>query len=388
MEPVCDHAKCVEYQSSMGRKPYRPGAQSGAGGRNVTIKDLAAELGLSITTISRALNGYPDVGEKTRKRISEVARQLGYRPNRNAQRLVTRRTHNVAWVQQDNDRKFVDPHFVETMAGVLRGARALNYDVVLTSETPEHEMSVYDRYVNDNSVDGFIVDLPRENDRRVSFLLEAKRPFVVHGRVGWTGEYGWVDIDNYGNFYNLTRLMLANGHRHIAFINGDEAYTYASFRRRGVMDALADGGLGADSLKVFNSLHPMGEAGYKLTHMALSDPRVTAILYSSTLMAVEGHAAIVRGAAERKLAIGTMDDGLHYIDLTAFTGQFTRVHSSLRDAGGMLIGELVRQCNEPGPGRGILVPSSFQLASGIDGSVLKEPLPATRRANTRRLQHA
>ena len=56
----------------MGRKPNRPGAQSGASGRSVTIKDLAAELGLSITTISRALNGYPDVGEKTRKRISEV----------------------------------------------------------------------------------------------------------------------------------------------------------------------------------------------------------------------------------------------------------------------------------------------------------------------------
>ena len=73
----------------MGRKPNRPGAQSGASGRSVTIKDLAAELGLSITTISRALNGYPDVGEKTRKRISEVAQKLGYRPNRNAQRLVT-----------------------------------------------------------------------------------------------------------------------------------------------------------------------------------------------------------------------------------------------------------------------------------------------------------
>ena len=372
----------------MGRKPNRPGAQSGASGRSVTIKDLAAELGLSITTISRALNGYPDVGEKTRKRISEVAQKLGYRPNRNAQRLVTQRTHNVAWVQQDNDRKFVDPHFVETMAGVLRGARALNYDVVLTSETPEHEMSVYDRYVNDNSVDGFIVDLPRENDRRVNFLLEAKRPFVVHGRDGRTGDYGWVDIDNYGNFYNLTRLMLANGHRRIAFINGDEAYTYAIFRRRGVMDALADGGFPRDSVKVFNSLHPMGDAGYKLTHQALSDPKVTAILYSSTLMAVEGHAAIVRSDPGRKLAIGTMDDELHYIDLTAFAGQFTRVRSSLREAGGVLIAELVRQCNEPGPGQGIIVPSTFELAHGIDGSILNEPLPAKRRPSSRKLQPA
>ena len=369
----------------MGRKPNLPASFSPVSGRSVTIKDLAAELGLSITTISRALNGYPDVGEKTRKRISEVAQKLGYRPNRNAQRLVTQRTHNVAWVQQDNDRKFVDPHFVETMAGVLRGARALNYDIVLTSGTPESEMAVYDRYVSDNSVDGFIVDIPRPNDRRVTFLLEAKRPFVVHGRDGRSGGYGWVDIDNYGNFYQLTRLMLANGHRHIAFINGDETYTYAIYRRHGVRDAVADAGLPAGTVKVFNSLHPMGDAGYKLTMQALADPRVTAILYSSTLMAVEGHAAVVRGAGGREIAVATMDDELHYIDLSPFAGQFTTVRSSLREAGGALIAELIRQCNVPGPGKGIVVPSTFELAQGTDGSILNEPLPPKRRQSTRKL---
>ena len=372
----------------MGNKPNQPSAVPVASGRSVTIKDLAAELGLSITTISRALNGYSDVGEKTRRRVADTARRLGYRPNRNAQRLVTQRTHNVAWVQQDNDRKFVDPHFVEVMAGVLRGARALNYDVVLTSDTPEHEMTVYDRYVNDNSVDGFIVDLPHRNDRRVSYLLDAGRPFVVHGRDGRTGAYGWVDIDNYGNFYNLTRLMLANGHRNIAFINGDEAFAYASYRRRGVADALADGGLPQDAVRVFNSLHPMGDAGFKLTALAIADPKITAIIYSSTLMAVEGHAAVMRGAASRDLAIATMDDELHYIDLTPFAGQFTRVRSSLRDAGGALINELIRQCNEHGPGRGVVIPSTFDVAPSLNAATLTEPWPAKRRQLAAQLQPA
>ncbi|MEO8756133.1 MAG: LacI family DNA-binding transcriptional regulator [Devosia sp.] len=351
----------------------------------MTIKDLAGELGLSITTISRALNGYPDVGEKTRKRVREGAEKFGYRPNRNAQRLVTKRTHNIAWVQQDNDRKFVDPHFVEVMAGVLRGARADNYDIVLASDTPEHEMRVYDRFVNDNSVDGFIVDLPRENDRRVSYLLEAGRPFVVHGRDGRTGEYGWVDIDNYGNFYNLTRLLLANGHRRIAFINGDESFTYALYRHRAVVEALSDGGYAQDSVKIYNSLHPMGDAGFKLTTQALGDPNVTAIIYSSALMAVEGHAAILRGAGNRDIAIATMDDELHYIDLSPFAGQFTTVRSSLRDAGAALIAELIRQCNEPGPGRGIEIASIFDVADGTDSAVLKKPIPAKRRQALKRL---
>jgi len=352
-----------------------------AAGRHITIKDVAEDLGLSITTISRALNGYPDVGEATRKRVSEAAQRLGYRPNRNAQRLVTRRTRNVAWVQQDNDRKFVDPHFVETMAGVLRGARALGYDIVLASDTPENEMDVYDRFVNDNSVDGFVLDLPRPNDRRVSYLLEAGRPFVTHGRDGRRGDYGWVDIDNYANFYNLTRLLIANGHRQIAFINGDEAFCYAIYRRQGVVDALRDGGLSPDAVTIYNSLHPMGDAGFRLTSQALDDPKVTAILYSSSVMAVEGNGAVLRATGKRKVAIATMDDELHFVDLTPFAGQFSYVRSSLRAAGNAIISELVRQCTSQGVGQGTVIPSYFEVAKGLDPSVLQEPIPAKRRTN-------
>lgn len=357
----------------------RSGARRAGLTRSVTIKDLAAELGLSITTISRALNGYSDVGEKTRKRVAEAAQQMGYRPNRNAQRLVTKKTHNIAWVQSDNDRKFVDPHFVEVMAGVLRGARAGNYDIVMSGDTPDRELQIYDRYVNDNSVDGFIVDLPREGDPRISYLLDMQRPFVVHGREARSAEYGWVDIDNYTNFYNLTRLMVANGHRHIAFINGDEHFTYALYRRRGVVDALIDGGLSPANVQVLNSLHPMGDAGFKLTSLALGDPRITAIIYSSTLMAVEGHAAVTRAGGNRKLEIATMDDELHYIDLSPFAGQFSYVRSSLREAGGALIAELLRQCEGPTDPKGHTIPSTWHVLPHLDARVLRDPLPANRR---------
>ena len=129
----------------------------------------------------------------------------------------------------------------------MRVTRAGNYDIVMSSDTPDRELRVYDRYVNDNSVDGFIVDLPRENDPRIVYLKQAGRPFVVHGRDAGSSAYGWVDIDNYGNFYKLTRLLVANGHKRIAFINGDAHYTYALYRERAVRDAIADMGLKADA---------------------------------------------------------------------------------------------------------------------------------------------
>jgi LacI family transcriptional regulator len=100
---------------------------------------------------------------------------------------------------------------------------------------------------------------------------------------------------------------------------------------------------------------------------------VTAILYSSSLMAVEGHAAVLR--AGREVAVATMDDELHYIDLSPFAGEFSMVRSSLRDAGAALIAELIRQCEEGGEPAGHLVPSTYHLAPGLDGAVLELPLP-------------
>jgi LacI family transcriptional regulator len=350
-------------------------------GRNVTIKDLAAELDLSITTISRALNGYSDVGERTRQKVEGAAKRLGYRPNRNAQRLVLQRTHNIAWVQSDNELKYLDPHFAEVMAGVLARAREVNYDIVLTSHGQDREIATYDRYVRDNSVDGFIVDLPRENDQRIGFLLDAGRPFVVHGREPRCDRYGWVDMDNYGNFYRLARLLVANGHRRIAFINGDEAFNYALYRHRAVRHAVADAGLPADTVTVYNSAHPMGDAGFRLTREALADPAVTAIIYSSVLLLVEGYEAWAAAPPRqgRPIALATMDDVLRHIDRTRYLPRVTFVRSSLKDAGLALIDELSRQCDRHAAPQGTLVPSYFDVAPGLDPASIDAPLPPQRR---------
>ncbi|MEP7241661.1 MAG: LacI family DNA-binding transcriptional regulator [Devosia sp.] len=347
----------------------------------MTIKDLAAELGLSITTISRALNGYSDVGEKTRRRVTDAAARLGYHPNRNAQRLVMQRTHNVAWVQTDNELKYLDPHFAEVMAGALGQARVLNYDIVLTSHAIDREIPTYDRYVRDNSVDGFIVDLPRENDERVTYLMDTGRAFVVHGRERRCDRYGWVDMDNYGNFYRLARLLIANGHRRIALINGDEHFNYALYRHNAVRDAAQDAGLPEDTFVLFNSSHPMGDAGFTLTASALADREITAIIYSSILLLMSGYELLMT-APDRKgrpIAVATMDDNLRHLDPTRLALRVSFVRSSLHDAGAALIAELSRQCDEGRPPSGTMIPSVFQIIPGLDRTSIDETLPVHRR---------
>jgi LacI family transcriptional regulator len=265
--------------------------------------------------------------------------------------------------------------------GVLGRARAANYDIVLTSHDRDHEITTYDRYVRDNSVDGFIVDLPREGDERVTYLLEAGRPFVVHGREQRCDQYGWVDMDNYGNFYRLARLLIANGHRRIAFVNGDENFNYALYRHNAVLHAAVDAGLPADAVAVYGSTHPMGDAGFRLTGDALADKSVTAVIYSSILLLMAGFELLTE-AGERggkPLAIATMDDQLKHLDPARLAPRVSFVRSSLHEAGAALIEELSRQCDERLAPRGTIVPSSFQVVPGLDRSSVDEPLPRNRR---------
>ncbi len=236
---------------------------------------------------------------------------MGYRPNRNAQRLVLQRTHNIAWVQSANELKYLDPHFAEVMAGVLTPARAtVNYDIVLTSHAVGREIATYDRYVHDNSVDGFIVDLPQEDDERITFLLEVGAPFVVHGReqragLLWLGRHG-----------QLRQFLPPRPH---ADRQRPSPYRFRQRRRELQLCALSAScrarcccrcGPAADALTIFNSAHPMGDAGFRLTQTALADTKVAAILYSSILLLVEGYEVLAGVGLRdgRPIAIATMDD--------------------------------------------------------------------------------
>ena len=341
-----------------------------SGGR-VTIKDLSQNLGLSITTISRALNGYSDVGEATRQRVIEAARETGYRPNRNARQLVMQRTHSFGWIRPDGQGLFADPHFVEVFAGVLRAARPHNYDVLFAAGHDNVQVEVYDRYIRDQSVDGFIVELPRPGDPRITLLLEADVPFVVHGREDRHERYSWVDIDNRGLFRALAGAMIDAGHKKIAFINGDETFSYALERRIGIEAALTERGLPPETVRVYNSRHPMGLFGFQLTEQALQDRWATAILYSSSIMAVEGQAAIARSGRRLgdDIEVATMDDELRYVDLSPYEGEFSFVRSSLYEAGQAIVGELVRQCEAGMSPHGTLMPARFNLRPGLRAEV-------------------
>ena len=125
----------------------------------VTLKDIADEVGVSVTTVSRGLAGYSDVAESTRQRIQQVASDLGYFPNLTARRLQKRRTDTLGFIMPTFGPRFSDPFFIEFIAGLGTAAAEHDYDLLLSTHAPdsEEELMDYRLAVRCGWVDGLIV---------------------------------------------------------------------------------------------------------------------------------------------------------------------------------------------------------------------------------------
>lgn len=201
----------------------------------MNLKQLSKMLELSQTTVSRALNGYPEVNEDTRRRVADAARRHGYRPNPSARRLATGKAGMIGYVLPTGSSVDIDPHFVEFLSGMGDYARSHDLDLVLSPADASDEETTYRRVVANRQVDALYLSSPKANDPRIRWLNELGLPFLVHGRSDGLGfEYAFLDIDNEGAFSEATRLLLQLGHRRIGLINGQPHETFAIHRERGV----------------------------------------------------------------------------------------------------------------------------------------------------------
>lgn len=209
-----------------------------------TLKDLALSLGLSITTVSRALDGYSDVAESTRTRVKAAAEAAGYRPNAAARRLRKGSTEMVTMVLPTEPGQFNEPLYIELLAALGKRLARDGYDLTLLAAPPgTEELKTYRRMVEGRRTDGLIVVRTRRDDARVRWLLEQDFPFVTMGRTDVPGEFPFVDGDGEAAFRQATERLVALGHRRIALVGAPSAFTFAGLRRDGYRAAMAAAGL-------------------------------------------------------------------------------------------------------------------------------------------------
>lgn len=205
----------------------------------VSIARLAAHLGLSEGTVSRALNDYPDIAKKTRERVAAAAKELGYRPSSAARRLARGVIETVGFVLPSREGHVTDPFLAEMIDGLAGELAAHDWDLIVAAVPQDHdELDVAERLIRAGKVSGFVVTRTRRRDPRVDFLLEQGVPFVVHGRTEDHSGYAWLDVDSEKAFVEAVRYLHGLGHRKIAFLGGDLEFNYAYLRRKGYFEAV------------------------------------------------------------------------------------------------------------------------------------------------------
>ena len=202
--------------------------------KRIGIKDLAAHLGLAEGTVSRALNAYPDISEKTRQRVSKAANELGYKPNQTARMLARGVAEAVAFLMPSNSNSLSEPFIAQMLQGLGESMSKRGWDLVLKhSVSIEQETINLKKLINSGNVSGVVLSRPLKNDSRIKLLQEAKFPFIVHGRSIDCKDYAWYDVDSEKAFFDSVDHLVALGHQRIGFIGAPLYYNFAQMRLDG-----------------------------------------------------------------------------------------------------------------------------------------------------------
>jgi LacI family transcriptional regulator len=216
-----------------------------AGRRQPRLRELANDLGVSITTVSRALAGYSDVSEATRARVTEAARARGYVPSRVGRMLVSGRTDFIGMVLPVRDGHLMDSFLGEFVAGLSEGLTARGRDLfIATAARLNGEADVVRHMIDGDRADAIVLNRTEIDDPRIHVLLSRQFPFVAHGRILTApNDFAWFDTDGTAAFADAARMLIELGHQRFGLVTINEPFTFARLRQQGLEEALTQAGL-------------------------------------------------------------------------------------------------------------------------------------------------
>ncbi len=210
-----------------------------------TIKDIARELKVSSSTVSRALKDYPGISDETKRKVRELAEKMNYRPNAIALSLQKGRSFTIGVIIPE----VVHFFFSTVISGIEEVAFARGYKVILTqtNEKLVREKSSIDTMLS-NQIDGVLVSFSKEttNFDHFSNLLDKGFPIVFFDRVPEIHHAITVTVDDYSGAYEATKHLLQQGYRNIVHLSGPANLKISKERERGYTNALIDHGISPD----------------------------------------------------------------------------------------------------------------------------------------------
>lgn len=203
--------------------------------KKLTINDIADELGVSKTTVSRAISGKGRIGEETRSRVLQYIEEHHYTPNVIAKGLAQSRTYNIGLVIPGDYNIVELPFFQNCMLGISKIASSMDYDVLVSIVTAD-DISRLQRIVVNHKVDGFILTRTLVKDAPAEYLKGTGIPFVAIGSTEDTSAV-WIDNDHQKACRELTERLIAQGMERLALIGGSRNHMVNRYRVQGFSDA-------------------------------------------------------------------------------------------------------------------------------------------------------
>ncbi len=303
-----------------------------------TIADIARLANVSKSTVSRALNDSPLIGQKTKERVCAIASENNFCINASARQLSLKQSYTIAFVTHAYNKEFsVDDLFVlEIMGGISRGLYANGYDMLVAYVSPRDSQWSH-QYLDSGRVDGFILMTAARKQRHIQELVEIGAPFIVWGMPQPNQTYSSVTGDNFNGGRLATEYLIRSGRQRIAFLGGPASELEVQQRFAGYQAA----GQSIDPARIAHGDYSTASGAAAMRRLLEQAPQLDAVFVNSDLMAIAAMQTLREGGRRvpEDVAVVGYDD-LSIAELS--NPALTTIRQNIPQAGRLLAQGLIQ----------------------------------------------
>lgn len=283
--------------------------------KSVTLKEVAAQAGVSYQTVSKVINNKASVSPETEKRIWEVIAELNYTPNYSGRSLRRQRSNTIGYTWEPSPPEQSNPILDSFLHSMFRAAEEKGYYLLCFPFHAEDDrmLKIYHQLYNTGRVDGFILSRLNYNEASVPFLLENKIPFVGFGRLDeHNRSFPYMDVDGGNGIAQAMEHLVALGHRKIAALAWPEDSRVGNNRLEGYFSGLAKAGLSSNPSLIIRG-EGTSAIGFEAAAYLLGLPeeiRPTAMVCMNDMMAIGAMQAVKNAGLQpgRHIGVTGFDD--------------------------------------------------------------------------------
>lgn len=209
----------------------------------VTIKDVAEAAGVSISTVSKVLNGHYSISEKTAERVRGIMREMNYYPNANAQSFASGSNHTVGLLANlAPNAAFQNPHMFEIISGLEEALCKRGYRLILRGTDATSACGIAEEIISRRSADAIAVHVGVMSHPLAAVLTRLQFPHIVLGAPDFDSQVCWIDNNNTYSGTVAASFLLSRGYKRLAFIGGKSYDLGSALRLQGVKQGLSNAG--------------------------------------------------------------------------------------------------------------------------------------------------